>query len=137
MFLGEYYHTLDSKGRVVMPSGFRRRLEEGCVVAKGQDGQLTVHATEDFLEKASEVMGRPQDKEGRRFSRTVFAGADAQVPDKSGRVLLKEDLREYAGLELASEVAVIGVFTHVEIWNRDGHTADRAAGDEMYLEEDD
>jgi MraZ protein len=136
VFLGEYFHTLDGKGRVVMPSGFRRRLEDGCVITKGQDGQLIIYAADDFEEKAAEVRERPQNKEGRQFSRTVFAGADLQSPDKSGRVLIKEDLRGYADLGLSSEVAVIGVFTHVELWNKERHLQDRSAGDHLYMEED-
>ena len=119
-----------------MPSVFRRRLEEGCVVAKGQDGQLVLYARDDFEARAEEVMARPQDKGGRRFSRTVFGGADLQTPDKSGRLLVKPDLRSYAALDPASEIAVVGVFDHIELWNRDRYVNDRSAGDEMYLEED-
>jgi MraZ protein len=137
VFLGEYFHSLDGKGRVVMPAGFRRRLEEGCVVVKGQDGQLFIYSTEEFEKKAAEVLDRPGDKSGRRFARTVFGGADLQTPDKSGRVIVKPDLRDYAHLGLSSEIAVVGVFDHIELWNRDSYEADRATGDRHYLEEDD
>ena len=137
MFLGEYFHSLDDKGRVVMPSGFRRRLQDGCVVAKGQDGQLTIFAVEDFESKAVEVVGRTQDKGGRQFSRTVFGGADLQNLDKSGRVLVKPDLREFASLNAGTEIAVVGVFDHVELWEKETYLTDRAAGDEIYLIEED
>jgi MraZ protein len=136
VFLGEYFHSLDGKGRVVMPAGFRRRLEEGCVVVKGQDGQLVIYSTEDFQAKAAEVLDRPGDKVGRRFARTVFGGADLQTPDKSGRVLVKPDLRDYASLELSSEIAVVGVFDHIELWNRESYAAERTTGDNYYLEEE-
>lgn len=136
VFLGEYFHSLDGKGRVVMPSSFRRGLEDGCVVTKGQDGQLIIFSAADFEKKASEVIERPQDKEGRRFSRTVFGGADSQNPDKSGRVLVKPDLREYAGIELSTEIAVVGVFDHIELWEKDAYVSDRTTGDEIYLEEE-
>jgi MraZ protein len=136
VFLGEYFHSLDGKGRVVMPSAFRRRLEDGCVVAKGQDGQLVVYARADFEARATEVIDRPQDKGGRRFSRTVFGGADLQTPDKTGRLLVKPDLRGFAELDPATEIAVVGVFDHIELWNRDRYVDDRSAGDELYLEED-
>ena len=136
MFLGEYVHSLDGKGRVVMPSGFRRRLEEGCVITKGQDGQLVIFAADDFEKKAAEVMDHPQDRTGRRFSRTVFAGADLQTPDKSGRVLVKPDLRQFAALELGTEIAVLGVYDHIELWDKDRHVTDRASGDQSYLEEE-
>ena len=137
MFLGEYFHSLDGKGRVVMPSSFRRRLEDGCVIAKGQDGQLVIFAAADFEEKANDVLLRTQDRGGRRFSRTVFGGADLQTLDKSGRVLVKPDLREFADLELGTEIAVVGVFDHVELWERESHLSDRVAGDQSYLEEED
>lgn len=137
MFLGEYFHSLDGKGRVVMPSSFRHDLDEGCVVAKGQDGQLVLFAVDDFEAKAAEVIERPQNRGGRRFARTVFGGADLQTLDKTGRLLVKPDLRQFAGLEMGTEVAVIGVFDHVEVWNRDRYLADRTAGDESYIEEDD
>lgn len=120
-----------------MPSGFRRRLEDGCVITKGQDGQLVIFAAEDFERKAAEVMERPQDKSGRRFSRTLFAGADLQAPDKSGRVLIKPDLRAFAGLETGTEIAVLGLFDHVELWEKGRHLAERATGDESYLDEED
>jgi MraZ protein len=136
VFLGEYFHSLDGKGRVVMPSGFRRRLEDGCVITKGQDGQLLIFAADDFEQKAAEVMERPQDKSGRRFSRTLFAGADLQTPDKSGRVLVKPDLREFAGLETGNEIAVLGLFDHVELWDKDRHLAEKTTGDEVYLDQE-
>jgi MraZ protein len=134
VFLGEYFHTLDGKGRVVMPSGFRRRLEDGCVITKGQDGQLLIFAAEDFEEKAAEVIERPQDKAGRRFARTLFAAADLQSPDKSGRVLVKPDLREFAGLETGTEIAVLGLFDHVELWEKSRHLSEKASGDESYID---
>jgi MraZ protein len=136
VFLGEYFHSLDEKGRVVMPSGFRRRLEDGCVVAKGQDGQLLLFPTSEFEARAAEVRERPQNRSGRRFARTVFSGADLQTLDKSGRVLVKPELRKFAVLNASTEVAVIGVFDHVELWNKEQYVADRDAGDESYVEED-
>ena len=135
MFLGEYFHSLDGKGRVVMPSSFRRELEDGAVVAKGQDGQLTIFAAEDFEKKAAEVLDRTQDKSGRQFSRTVFGGADLQTLDKSGRVLIKPDLREFARLEPGTEIAVVGVFDHIELWETGAYLSDKEAGDVRYLEE--
>ena len=119
-----------------MPAGFRRRLEEGCVITKGQDGQLVIFAADDFEQKAAEVIERPQDKAGRRFSRTVFAGADLQTPDKSGRVLVKPDLREFAGLETGTEIAVLGLFDHIELWEKDRHLAEKTSGDESYIDEE-
>ncbi len=136
VFLGEYFHSLDGKGRVVMPSSFRRRLEDGCVVSKGQDGQLVIFSAADFEKKASEVIELPQDLDGRRFSRTVFGGADLQTLDKSARVLVKPDLREFADIETATEIAVVGVFVHVELWRKEVYVTDRETGDASYLDEE-
>jgi transcriptional regulator MraZ len=136
VFLGEYFHSLDGKGRVVMPSGFRRRLEDGCVITKGQDGQLVIFAADVFEQKASEVIDQPQDRSGRRFARTLFAGADLQTPDKSGRVLVKPDLRQFAGLETGTEIAILGLFDHIELWEKDRHLTERATGDVAYLDEE-
>lgn len=137
VFLGEYFHSLDGKGRVVMPSGFRRLLEDGCVISKGQDSQLVIHAADVFEQKATEVIDQPQNRGGRRFSRTLFAGADLQSPDKSGRVLVKPDLRRFAGLELGTEIAVLGVFDHIELWEKDRYVNERTSADETYLDEED
>jgi MraZ protein len=137
VFLGEYFHSLDGKGRVVMPSSFRRRLEDGCVITKGQDGQLVIFAAEDFEQKAAEVIASPQNKSGRQFSRTLFAGADLQTLDKSGRVLVKPDLRQFADLETGSEIAVLGLFDHVELWAKERHLTEKASGDVAYLDEED
>ena len=136
MFIGEYFHSLDGKSRVVMPSGFRRRLEDGCVLTKGQDRQLVLFPTGEFEARAAEVTEMEQNRIGRRFSRTVFSGADLQTLDKSGRVLIKPDLRDFADLETGSEIAVIGVFDHVELWNKTLYLEDRVTGDQTYLEED-
>jgi MraZ protein len=77
-----------------------------------------------------------QNRTGRRFSRTVFSGADLQALDKSGRVLIKPDLRDFADLETGTEIAVIGVYDHVELWNKTLYLEDRAAGDQTYLEDE-
>ena len=137
VFLGEYFHSLDGKGRVVMPASFRRRLEDGCVITKGQDGQLFIYAADDFEQKATEVIDQPQNKGGRRFSRTYFAGADLQQPDKSGRVIVKPDLRGFADLQPGNEIAVLGVFDHIELWEKDRYLSERASADEIYLDEED
>ncbi len=137
MLLGEYFHSLDGKGRVVLPSSFRRELEDGCVITKGQDGQLVIYPVETFKSLAAEVTSVAPTRDSRRFARTVFGGADHQEMDKAGRVLVKPDLRDFAGLETSTEIAVIGVFDHVELWEKNRYLDDRAAGDERYVDEED
>ena len=137
MFLGEYFHSLDEKGRVVMPSSFRDDLKAGCVVTKGQDGQLLLYTPDEFQKRATEVIAeQPKNRSGRRFARTVFAGADSVDVLAGGRVKLNGDLREFATLEPSTEVVVLGVLDHIEVWNKDRYLADRETGDEVYLEED-
>lgn len=133
MFLGEDTHTLDGKGRVVLPSRFRDDLSDGCIVTKGQDGQLVVYPKATWAAKAAEVMERPNNRAGRRFARTFFAGADEQGLDKAGRLLVKPDLREYAAMELGSEVVVLGVFDHIEVWSPGQYEMERTRGDEVYM----
>ena len=98
MFLGEYQHTVDGKGRMVLPRKFRDGLEDGCVVTIGQEKCLFVFPMDEFNEEV-ERMGRlPRtDRRARNFTRAFFAGASDQVPDRQGRVQLTEKQRRYAG----------------------------------------
>lgn len=137
MFLGEDIHTLDTKGRVVMPARFRDELTDGCIVAKGQDGHLVVFPRQEWERKAAEVMALPQNRSGRRFARTFFGGADEQSLDKQGRLLVKPDLRAYVGVESGSDVYVLGVYDHVELWSPETYAAERSRGDEEFMREDD
>jgi MraZ protein len=135
VFLGKAFHTLDEKGRVVLPARFRGQLEDdGCVVAKGRDGSLVLYPFQDFQEKAGEMKARPETPQNRRLLRTFAAEAEYQRLDKQGRVMIPEELRNFAGLQANVEVAVLGVIDHIEIWSRDAHLADQARGDREYLE---
>ncbi|MEX1005098.1 MAG: division/cell wall cluster transcriptional repressor MraZ [Acidimicrobiia bacterium] len=138
MFLGEDRHNVDGKGRLVLPSRYRSQLsEQGCVIAKGQDGHLMVFPTTVYQGKADEANAMPNDKAGRRYRRILFGGADQQVPDSSGRLLVRSELREYAGLEIGEPVAVIGVYDHIELWNAEKYDREREIGDAAYLDDDD
>ena len=137
MFLGEDRHSVDGKGRLVLPSRFRDQLDEGCVVTKGRDGQLMVYPVDVYEARAQEVMARPQDKAGRRYSRTFFSAADEQGLDKAGRLLLKQDLRDFAGVSVSGEAIVLGVYDHIELWNPELFEGERAKGDEVYMQDED
>ena len=118
MFLGEYSHSLDEKGRVVMPSKFRPGLAAGCVVTKGQERCLYVFPSDRWDEEASRVLRLPRtDRRARNFSRSFFASASDQTLDRSGRCQVPEPLRHYAGL--TKDVTVVGVADHIEIWDTD------------------
>ena len=118
MFLGEFQHSLDTKGRVILPARYRDQLAEGAYVTKGRGGCLSVFTPEEFEDVASQV--REQSKRGPKelnAARVFFSGALEVKPDKQGRVALPQNLREYAGL--GRDVVVAGVFSRIEIWDRD------------------
>lgn len=117
MFLGEYQHALDAKGRIILPSKFRGRLEDGCVLTKARDGCLAVYPREEWEQVAASLGERRLGtQEGRDVARLMFSGAHEDRPDGQGRVTIPEHLRRYAGLE--HDVAVIGVGPHLELWDR-------------------
>jgi len=131
VFLGEYQHALDDKGRVVLPSKFRNLLAGGCVVAKGQDDCLYVYTMEAWAERAAQVAALPPtDRKARDFARALFGGAKDQEPDKQGRIVIPEQLLKYASLE--KDVTVVGVADHIEIWSTPAWEAISQAADEFY-----
>lgn len=116
MFLGEYQHSLDPKGRVVLPAKFRKLLEGGCVIAKGQERCLSVFSLARWETEVERVNLLPRtDVRARKVARSLFASADRQTPDKQGRIQIPLKLREYAGLD--KDVAVVGVADRVEMWD--------------------
>jgi MraZ protein len=118
VFLGEYSHSLDEKGRVVMPSKFRMGLDDGCVVTKGQERCIYVFPMDRWEEESSKVLKLPRtDRRARNFSRSFFASASDQALDRQGRVQIPESLRRYAGLE--KDLTVVGVADRIEVWAAD------------------
>ena len=116
MFLGEHQHTIDPKGRVVLPSRFREELARGCFITKGQERCLFVFTPEQWEHEVERIRALPRtDRRLRNYSRVFFAGALDQKPDKQGRIQIPATLRDYAGLE--KEVFVVGVGERVEIWD--------------------
>ena len=118
MFVGQFRHTLDTKGRVILPAKFRSRLEEGAYLAKGIDGCVAVYPADEWERVASnmqELMTRGGAQ--RQAARSFFAGAAEVDPDRQGRVQLPAHLRDFAGLVAEQEVIVAGVNNRAEIWN--------------------
>lgn len=116
MFLGEYTHTIDDKGRVTIPARFRAELAAGMVVTRGFDRNLMVYPVEEWLEMAERVAARPvSDESVRAFRRRIFAGATDLEPDRQGRIVLPQYLREFAGID--GEVVVAGNYDYVELWD--------------------
>lgn len=131
MFLGQYEHTLDDKGRVVVPKKFREELADGCVITKGQENCLYVFSMDQWKVEAAKVGRLPRtDQRARRYSRSFFAAATDQKLDRQGRIQIPEALRAYAGLD--RDVTVIGVQDRVEIWGGSSWDDASADADEYY-----
>ncbi len=128
MFLGEHRHSLDIKGRVVLPARFRDQLTE-AVVTSHRDTCLALWTPEEFTEQAKAMRERLKgDGRARSLARVFFASAQEVTPDRQGRVMLPPNLRELARLKPESEVVVTGVGAYVEIWDADVWSSQREAG---------
>lgn len=118
MFMGEYNHTIDAKGRLIVPSKFREKLGEEFVVTKGLDDCLFVYPLDEWAQIEEAFRKVPlTNKKARDFVRFFFAGAASCEVDKQGRILLPANLRSYAGLE--KEIVSAGVLNRVEIWDKE------------------
>ncbi|TWH48369.1 division/cell wall cluster transcriptional repressor MraZ [Sporomusa sp. KB1] len=117
MFMGEYLHTIDNKGRLIFPAKFRDELGELFIATKGLDNCLFVYTRSEWAILEEKLKKLPLAKpEARAFVRFFFSGAAELECDKQGRVLLPTNLREHAGLD--KDVVVIGVSTRIEVWNK-------------------
>lgn len=118
MFLGEYRHALDAKGRVNLPTKFRKALSQGVVVTRGVDRCLFIYPRATWERLALSLARLPlTQRAGRAFARLLLAGAMDLRPDGQGRIMLPEYLRAYA--QLGKHVVIAGVYDRLEIW--DGH----------------
>lgn len=117
MFIGRYYYSLETQGRVSLPKTFRDQTES-WIVTKGLDGGLLVFKAEDFTKQIQELSERTFTRKVHRdFIRLLTNDAIAVQPDGNGRVHLPEYLIEFAGL--AKEVVIVGSFQYLEIWDRE------------------
>ncbi|NLT19545.1 MAG: division/cell wall cluster transcriptional repressor MraZ [Syntrophomonadaceae bacterium] len=118
MFLGEYQHTLDVKGRITIPSRFREQLLERFVATKGLDNCIFLYPMDEWQAIENKLKSLPFTRaDVRSFARFFFSGASELEVDKQGRVVLPGNLRDYAGID--KDVVIIGVGTRVEIWSYD------------------
>lgn len=117
MFYGEYQHSVDAKGRVIVPAKFREGLGEKFIVTKGLDNCLFAYSLAEWINLEAKLKALPMtSKDARAFIRFFFAGASECEVDKQGRALIPQNLREYASLD--KDVYIIGVSTRVEIWDK-------------------
>lgn len=118
MFLGEFTHTIDEKGRLTIPAKYRGDLAAGLVVTRGFDQNLMVFTLQGWEALAGKIASRPfSDPSARAFRRRVFSGAVDLTPDRQGRILLPQHLRDFAGLE--NEAIITGMYDYLEIWSPD------------------
>ena len=118
MFMGEYNHTIDAKGRLIVPAKFREILGDNFIVTKGFDGCLFVYPNDEWTRFEEKLKSLPlTNKNARQFTRFFLAGAAACEVDKQGRILLPQVLREFASLE--KDVVLVGVASRIEIWSRE------------------
>ena len=118
MFIGEYQHTLDPKNRVIMPSKFREKLGDCFVMTKGLDNCLFIYSSEEWSIVEDKLKSLPMtNKDARAFVRFFFAGACECELDKQGRILMPNNLKDYAKID--KELVIIGVSTRIEIWSRE------------------
>ena len=116
MFLGEYIHTIDDKGRLTIPAKYRVLLDAGLVVTRGFDRNLMLFPIDGWKDMAESIVSKPLgDDDMRTFRRRVFSGAVDLAIDKQGRILLPSYLREFAGID--GEVVIAGMYNYVEVWS--------------------
>jgi MraZ protein len=116
MFLGEFSHGLDNKGRLTIPAKFRDQLDRGLVVTRSpMERCLLVFPMPAWEQVAAKVSALPlTDPRSAQLRRAFFSGAEDLIPDKQGRILISQRLREYAQIEM--DVTVAGVNLFVELW---------------------
>ena len=118
MFLGEYNHSIDAKGRLIVPAKFREGLGESFIVTKGLDGCLYIYPKEEWKEFESKLSTLPVGKsDTRKMVRFFLSSASETEVDKQGRILIQTKHREYAALD--KEVVLAGVGKKIEIWSKD------------------
>jgi MraZ protein len=116
MFLGEYSHTIDNKGRLTIPSKYRDTLATELVVTRGIGSNLAIYPLDEWEKLTERILSRPMSNpQVMNFRRRVFSAADNLKPDRQGRILIPTKLREFANL--GEKVVIVGNFQFLEIWN--------------------
>src|SRR3989338_10199445 len=116
MFIGEYQHNIDQKGRLAIPTKFRKDLNKGAVVTKGLDDCLFLYPKEEWQKLADKLAALPISKaNSRAFARLMLAGAMDVEADKQGRMLIPDYLRKYASIK--KKVVITGLYNRLEIWD--------------------
>ncbi len=117
MFMGEYHHTIDEKGRLTIPSKVREDLGVSFILTRGLDGCLFIYPKKEWESVIEKYKELPNTKEARNFMRFFLSGASVCELDKQGRINISDPLQKYAGLE--KDCIIIGVNDRLEIWSKD------------------
>lgn len=118
MFIGEYQHAIDKKNRIVIPSKLREQIGSTFIITKGLDGCLYAYPMDEWKLLEEKLKRLPlTSRDARAFVRFFFSGANEVIMDKQGRVLIPQNLIEYAHIN--KEIVSIGVDTRIEIWSKE------------------
>lgn len=117
MFIGEYNHTIDDKGRIIIPSKLRNNLGNNFIVTRGLDGCLFIYSNDEWTNIINKYKNLPDSKDKRNFLRVFLSGATVCEYDRQGRINIPQSLINYAGLN--RECIIVGVFDRLEIWAKE------------------
>ncbi|MDP3724976.1 MAG: division/cell wall cluster transcriptional repressor MraZ [Nanoarchaeota archaeon] len=118
MLLGEYKHSIDTKGRLAVPAKFREAITSGAIITRGLDHCLFMFAKPEWEKLAEKLVALPiAQANSRAFARLMLAGASDVSVDAQGRILIPEYLREYAGL--GKQAVVAGLYNRIEVWDKE------------------
>lgn len=130
VFFGEFRHSLDAKGRVILPAKFRDRLADGGYITKRLDGCLAVFTAEEFEKVAQELQEKARRGQAERNVVRSFAAGTAEFqPDRQGRIVIPANLISFAGLQ--HEVVITGQLGSIEIWDADKWDEVNQRGEEL------
>lgn len=132
MFMGQYEHSIDAKGRIIIPAKYREDLGESFVVTRGLDGCLFLYPEEEWQAFVDKLQNLPSNQNTRKLQREFLSKAMEVTLDKQGRILIPSLLRVEAALE--KEVVFVGMMNRVEVWDKSRLEAQELEGDEGTLE---
>ncbi len=132
MFMGQYTHTIDSKGRTIIPAKYREELGETFVVTRGLDGCLFLYPYFEWEAFVGKLRELPSNQSTRRLQRQFLSKAMEVTADRQGRMLIPALLRSGAGLE--KDIVFVGMMNRVEIWDRARLEDEESSEEEALLE---
>jgi len=133
MFFGNYYHSLDDKGRLVIPSKMRGEAGNKVYIMKGFDGALSLFKVDTFNKMCEEIINLPfNKKDARAYQRIQLGNACELDIDKAGRIQIPAHLLER--YQIGKDVVILGVLDHIEIWNKKDYEAYEKVNDEKFEE---